>query len=51
MIVNTAPKMHLNAFKCIVQPNTTLLDCILYLTQYLCDPGILPALHIDVVDK
>ena len=24
------------------QPNTTLLDCILYLLQYLYDPAILP---------
>ncbi len=25
---------------CIVQPDTTLLDCILYLMQHLYDPGI-----------
>ena len=29
--------------QCIAQPNTTLLDCILYLMQYLYDPGILPS--------
>ncbi len=28
------------AFQCIAQPNTTLLYCILYLMQYLYDPGI-----------
>ena len=34
-----------DAFQCIVQPNTTLLDCILYLTltQYPYDPGTLPS--------
>jgi hypothetical protein len=31
------------AFQCIAQPNTTLHDCILYLMQYLYDPGILPS--------
>ncbi len=32
-----------DAFQCIAQPNTTLLDCILCLMQYLYDPGILPS--------
>jgi len=37
----------ITAFQCIMQPNTSLHDCIyiqyiLYLAQYLCDPGILP---------
>ena len=27
------------ACQCIAQPNTTLLDCILYLMQYPYDPG------------
>ena len=36
MTVNIACKMHVNAFQCIAQPNTTLLDCI----KYLYDPGI-----------
>jgi hypothetical protein len=27
----------------MAQPNTTLLDCNLYLTQYLYDPRILPS--------
>ncbi len=31
------------AFQCIAQPNTTLLDCILYQMQYVYDPGILPS--------
>ena len=30
-----------DAFQCIAQSNTTLLDCILYLMQYLYDPGML----------
>ena len=32
-----------DARQCIAQPNTTLLDCILYLVQYLYDPGISPS--------
>ena len=32
-----------DAFQCIAQPNTTLLDCILYLMQYPYDPGTLPS--------
>ena len=36
MTVNIACEMHVNVFQCIAQPNTTLLDCILY----LYDPGI-----------
>ena len=32
-----------DAFQCIAQPNTTLLDCMLYPMQYLYDPGILPS--------
>ncbi len=32
--------MHFNASRSLTQP---LLDCILYLTQYLYDPGILPS--------
>ena len=32
-----------DAFQCIAQPNTTLLDCILYGMQYPCDPGTLPS--------
>jgi len=31
-----------DAFQCIAQPDTTLLDCILYLTQQLYDPDISP---------
>ncbi len=31
--------MHFNASRSLTQP---LLDCILYLTQYFYDPGILP---------
>ena len=31
-----------NAFHCIAQPNTSLLDCILYPMQYPYDPGTLP---------
>ncbi len=30
-----------DAFRCIAQPNTTLLDCILYSMQYPYDPGTL----------
>ncbi len=30
-----------DAFQCIAQPNTTLLDCILYQMQYPYDPGTL----------
>ena len=40
--VNITSEMHFNACQCIVQPNTALLGCILCLTQYLYDPGILP---------
>jgi hypothetical protein len=44
---STTAKQHLAKVtsKCIVQPNTTLLDCILYmyLMQHLYDPGILPS--------
>jgi len=47
-IVKMTSEMHFNAFQCIAQPNTTLLDCIMYLTQYLYDPGILPALQTSV---
>ncbi len=32
--------MHFNASRSLTQP---LLDCILYLTQYLYDPGNLPS--------
>ncbi len=32
--------MHVNASRSLTQP---LLDCILYLTQYLYDPGTLPS--------
>ena len=32
--------MHFNASRSLTQP---LLDCMLYLTQYLCDPGTLPS--------
>ena len=32
-----------DAFQCIAQPNTTLLDCILYLMQHPYDPGTLPS--------
>jgi len=32
--------MHFNASRSLTQP---LLDCMLYLTQYLYDPGILPS--------
>ncbi len=32
--------MHFNASRSLIQP---LLDCMLYLTQYLYDPGILPS--------
>ena len=32
-----------DASQCIAQPNTTLLDCILYPMQYLYDPGTLPS--------
>ena len=39
-------KMHVNAFHCIAQPNTTLLDYILYLTQYLMIQAFARALHI-----
>ena len=31
--------MHLNSSQCIAQPDTALLDCMLYLTQHLYDPG------------
>ena len=31
-----------NACQCIARPNIALLDCMLCLTQYLYDPGILP---------
>ncbi len=36
-IVTMTSEMHFNAFVCIVQPNTALLDCILVLclTYYL----------------
>ena len=34
-IVTMTPEMHINAFQCIAQPNTALLDCIWYLTHYL----------------
>ena len=45
MTVNIASK---GAFQCIAQPNTTLLDCIVYQMQYLYDPGIFQALQISV---
>ena len=32
-----------DAFQCIAQPNTALLDCILYRMQYRYDPGTLPS--------
>jgi len=32
-----------SASQCIAQPNTALLDCIVYLVQRLYDPGILPS--------
>ena len=32
-----------DAFQCILQPTTTLLDCILYLMQHPYDPGTLPS--------
>ncbi len=32
----------------LLQPNTTLPDCILYLMQHFHDPGILRALQISV---
>ena len=36
MTVNVASEMHSNASRSLSQP---LLDCMLYLTQYLYDPG------------
>ena len=38
MTVNIACEMLVSTFQCIAQPNTTMLDCIMY----LCDPDILP---------
>ena len=40
--VSIASKMHINAILCILQLNTTLLHCILYLTEYFYNPGFLP---------
>ncbi len=40
MTVNIASEMHSNASRSLTQP---LLDCMLYLTQYLYDPGNLPS--------
>ncbi len=43
MTVNIASEcvsMHFNAKRSLTQP---LLDCMLYLTQYLYDPGIPPS--------
>lgn len=37
-----------NAFQCIAWPNITLLDCVLYLSQYLYDPGVHPARQTSV---
>ncbi len=39
MTVNIASEMHFNALR----SHTTLLDCILYLMQYLYVPGNLPS--------
>ena len=35
-------QMDFNAVQYVVQPHTTLHDCTLYLTQYLCDSGFAP---------
>ena len=40
MTVNVASQMHLNASRSLTQP---LLDCMLYLTQYLYNPVTLPS--------
>jgi len=40
MTVNIASEMHSNASRSLTQP---LLDCMLYLTHYLYDPGTLPS--------
>jgi len=37
-----------DAFQCIAQPNTTLLDCMLYLMQYPYDQAFYQALQISV---
>ena len=37
LTVKIASKMHVSALQCMTQPNTTLLDCTLYLTQDLYD--------------
>jgi hypothetical protein len=38
MTVNAASEMHFDALR---SPNQPLLECMLYLMQYLYDPGIL----------
>ncbi len=40
MTVNVASQMHVNASRSLMQP---LLDCMLYLTQCVYDPGTLPS--------
>ncbi len=37
-----------DAFQCIAQPTTTLLDCMLYLMQYPYDQAFYQALQISV---
>jgi len=41
MTANVASEMHFNTLCSLTQPY--LADCILYLMQYLYDPGILPS--------
>ena len=47
MAVNMTCGMHANALQCHARPNTILLDCMSYLTQYLYGSRHFnPALHI-----
>jgi len=43
MTVNMASEMHFNAFNASRSLTQPLFDCMLYLTQYLYDPGISPS--------
>ena len=49
MTVTIASAMHLNASRSLIQP--CISDCILYLMQYLYDPGISRSAKLSVPAK
>ncbi len=48
MTVTLASKMHFSSIHCVVQPTTTLLDCMLYLMQDLSTKAFCQALQVSV---